>query len=50
MNLKSTAAIACVMLGASISHVTAAPLAYVPNEKDGTVSVIDTTTDKVVNQ
>ena len=28
----------------------AAPLAYVPNEGSGTVSVIDTSTDKVVKE
>ena len=28
----------------------AAPFAYVPNEKGGTVSVIDTATDKVVGE
>ena len=32
----------------SVSVALAAPLAYVPNEKSGTISVIDTAKDEVV--
>jgi len=32
------------------SALQAAPFAYVPNEKSGTLSVIDTATDQVVRQ
>jgi YVTN family beta-propeller protein len=37
-----------MVLAANAVH--AAPFAYVPNEKSGTVSVIDTATDKVVRE
>lgn len=45
MNMRS--AIAAAFLCAATGAALAAPLAYVPNEKSGTVSVIDTGTDKV---
>jgi len=38
----------CAAGAASIA--IAAPFAYVPNEKSGTISVIDTATDSVVRQ
>jgi YVTN family beta-propeller protein len=42
---------ASVLLSAlACTAVHAAPFAYVPNEKSGTVSVIDTATDQVVRQ
>ena len=39
-----------VVLMVAASYAQAAPLAYVPNEKDGTISVIDTSTDKVIKK
>jgi len=42
----ATAVCAAVSAGLAIS----APLAYVPNEASGTVSVIDTSTDKVIKE
>jgi len=46
-NLFSTNSllILCLLVA---SNVLAAPFAYVPNEKSGTLSVIDTETDSVV--
>lgn len=42
---------ACMLLPAlACTAVQAAPFAYVPNEKSGTLSVIDTATDQVVRQ
>ena len=43
---QGLAVLAGVMLSGSVA--LAAPMAYVPNEKSGTVSVIDTATDTVV--
>ena len=40
--------LALLLAAALTSHVAAAPLAYVPNEKSGSISVIDTATDTVV--
>ena len=41
----------CWLLPAlACSALQAAPFAYVPNEKSGTLSVIDTATDQVVRQ
>ncbi|HSD61418.1 MAG TPA: beta-propeller fold lactonase family protein, partial [Burkholderiales bacterium] len=45
--LRSTA-LAFALLGAGATF--AAPFAYVPNEKSGTLSVIDTATDQVVGE
>jgi len=39
-----------VALAATSLSAYSQPFAYVPNEKDGTVSVIDTTTDEVVKR
>ena len=42
---------ACVLLPAlACAYAHAEPFAYVPNEKSGTLSVIDTATDQVVRQ
>jgi len=43
--LKRTALLAALTVCGG--QALAAPFAYVPNEKDGTISVIDTATDKV---
>jgi YVTN family beta-propeller protein len=45
--MKFRNAIAAAILSACAGMALAAPLAYVPNEKSGTISVIDTGTDKV---
>jgi YVTN family beta-propeller protein len=45
--MKPRTPIAVALLSAATSLALAAPLAYVPNEKSGTVSVIDTATDQV---
>jgi YVTN family beta-propeller protein len=46
-SMKLTHTLAAAILSTLAGAVLAAPLAYVPNEKSGTVSVIDTGTDKV---
>ena len=46
MNISTLVSVAVLAL----SSAGASPLAYVPNEKSGTVSVIDTTTDTVVRE
>ena len=48
VNVISSVILLATTLSVS-SQALAAAYAYVPNEKDGTVSVIDTETDKVVN-
>src|SRR5690606_10074184 len=40
--------LAAAWLAVASSPVVAAPLAYVPNQKSGTISVVDTATDAVV--
>ncbi|CAG1001809.1 partial Hydrazine synthase subunit beta, partial [Anaerolineae bacterium] len=47
MTTNIRVAIAATLAFAAMA-AQAAPLAYVPNEKDGNVSVIDTSTDKVI--
>ncbi len=43
-------ALSAIVSSVFVSTLYAAPLAYVPNEKDGNVSVIDTEADKVIYQ
>ncbi|UUZ56245.1 hypothetical protein LP419_13980 [Massilia sp. H-1] len=40
----------CAVLALSAGGAAAAPFAYVPNEKSGTVSVIDLQSDSVVRE
>ena len=50
-NLSSFSALTPVLVTLSFSaSVLAAPFAYVPNEKSGTLSVIDTENDTVVSE
>lgn len=48
MKLQKSSVLLVAALSAS-GQALAAPYAYVPNEKDGTVSVIDTATDKLMH-
>ena len=41
---------AAALLVAAAAHALAGPLAYVANEKSGTVSIIDTALDRVVGE
>src|SRR4051794_30045649 len=47
LNIIRPAALAALLLAPGV-NAEAAPLAYVPNEGSGTVSVIDTETDRIV--
>src|SRR5882757_5770054 len=47
---KNCLMLACAVFGAVALCAGAAPFAYVPNEESGTISVIDTSTDKVVKE
>ena len=49
MKFNPSHAILTGILSLCFQQAVAAPLAYVPNEKDGTISVIDTSADKVVD-
>ena len=47
---KNCLILACAVFAAMALCAGAAPFAYVPNEESGTISVIDTSTDKVVKE
>lgn len=49
MKFNLSHAVITSALSLFVHQAIAAPLAYVPNEKDGTISVIDTSTDKVTH-